>query len=54
MEKSQMKWKEQDPWGWKEFILLMLLEFGLVSYVLNSLLSPYILGGLTLNCMPER
>ncbi|MGE6753751.1 CPBP family intramembrane glutamic endopeptidase [Rossellomorea sp. NPDC071047] len=40
MEKSQMNWKAQDPWGWKEFILLMLLEFGLVIGCIKFVVKP--------------
>jgi uncharacterized protein len=40
MEKSQMNWNEQDPWGWKEFILLMLLEFGLVIGCIKFVVKP--------------
>lgn len=40
MEKSQMNWKEQDPWGWKQFILLMLLEFGLVIGCIKFVVKP--------------
>jgi len=40
MEKSQMNWKEQDPWGWKEFILLMLFEFGLVIGCIKFVVKP--------------
>jgi uncharacterized protein len=46
MEKSQMNWKEQDPWGWKEFILLMLLEFvvviGCIKFVVKPLYSDWL------------
>ncbi|MGF3104631.1 lysostaphin resistance A-like protein [Rossellomorea sp. DUT-2] len=46
MEKSQMNWKEQDPWGWKEFILLMLLEFvvviGCIKFVVKPLYSGWL------------
>lgn len=40
MEKSQMIWKEQDPWGWKEFVLLMLLEFALVIGCIKFVVKP--------------
>ncbi|MGD6846454.1 CPBP family intramembrane glutamic endopeptidase [Rossellomorea aquimaris] len=40
MEKSQMNWREQDPWGWKEFVLLMLLEFGLVIGCIKFVVKP--------------
>ncbi|MGM0829165.1 MAG: CPBP family intramembrane glutamic endopeptidase [Bacillota bacterium] len=46
MEKSQMNWKEQDPWGWKEFILLMLLEFGLVVGCIKFVVKPLYSGWL--------
>jgi uncharacterized protein len=46
MEKSQMNWKEQDPWGWKEFILLMLLEFGLVIGCIKFVVKPIYSGWL--------
>lgn len=46
MEKSQMNWKEQDPWGWKEFILLMLLEFGLVIACIKFVVKPLYSGWL--------
>lgn len=46
MEKSQMNWKEQDPWGWKEFVLLMLLEFvvviGCIKFVVKPLYSDWL------------
>ncbi|TYS89860.1 CPBP family intramembrane glutamic endopeptidase [Rossellomorea aquimaris] len=46
MEKSQLNWKEQDPWGWKEFILLMLLEFvvviGCIKFVVKPLYSGWL------------
>lgn len=40
MEKSQMNWKAQDPWGMREFILLMLLEFGLVIGCIKFMVKP--------------
>ncbi|MHA7136680.1 CPBP family intramembrane glutamic endopeptidase [Rossellomorea arthrocnemi] len=40
MEKSQMNWKEEDPWGRKEFVLLMLLEFGLVIGCIKFVVKP--------------
>ncbi|WP_282137283.1 CPBP family intramembrane glutamic endopeptidase [Rossellomorea aquimaris] len=46
MEKSQMNWNEQDPWGWKEFILLMLLEFGLVIGCIKFVVKPLYSGWL--------
>lgn len=30
MKTNEVNWKEQDHWGLKEFVLLMLLEFGFV------------------------
>ncbi len=27
MKKKDMNWKDQDPWGLKEFLLMMILEF---------------------------
>lgn len=37
----EISWKEQDHWGWKEFILLLLLEFvfviGLIKFVVKPL-----------------
>ncbi|MDT9025554.1 CPBP family intramembrane glutamic endopeptidase [Rossellomorea yichunensis] len=46
MEKSQMNWNEQDPWGWKEFLLLMLLEFGLVIGCIKFVVKPLYSGWL--------
>ncbi|MGG1629521.1 CPBP family intramembrane glutamic endopeptidase [Rossellomorea sp. NRS-1567] len=40
MEKSQMNLKKQDPWGWKEFVLLMLLEVGLVIGCIKFVVKP--------------
>ncbi|RBP00831.1 CPBP family intramembrane glutamic endopeptidase [Rossellomorea aquimaris] len=40
MEKSQRNWKEQDAWGWKEFISLMFLEFGLVIGCIKFVVKP--------------
>lgn len=37
---NQMKWKEQDPWGMKEFILLMVLEFVFVIGCIKFLVQP--------------
>ena len=43
MEINQANWKSQDPWGMKEFILLMLLEFvfviGCVKFVVRPIYS---------------
>ncbi len=40
MEEDQMNWKKQDPWGWREFILLMLLEFIIVIGVVKLIVQP--------------
>ena len=40
MEINQNSWTEQDPWGSKEFIFLMLLEFIFVICFLKFIVSP--------------
>jgi uncharacterized protein len=40
MGTDQTNWKMQDHWGWKEFILLMLLEFAVVIGGVKLLLQP--------------
>ncbi|WP_096271163.1 CPBP family intramembrane glutamic endopeptidase [Paucisalibacillus globulus] len=40
MKMNQMKWKEQDHWGIKEFILLLLLEFGIVIGCIKFIIQP--------------
>ncbi|MGD6855971.1 CPBP family intramembrane glutamic endopeptidase [Bacillus infantis] len=40
MEEDQVNWKKQDPWGWREFILLMLLEFIIVIGVVKLIVQP--------------
>ncbi|MGD6875063.1 CPBP family intramembrane glutamic endopeptidase [Bacillus infantis] len=40
MGEDQMNWKKQDPWGWREFILLMLLEFIIVIGVVKLIVQP--------------
>lgn len=41
MERMQLNWKEQDDWGWKEFILLLLLEFVFVIGVIKFVVKPF-------------
>ncbi|MDT0161308.1 MULTISPECIES: CPBP family intramembrane glutamic endopeptidase [Bacillus] len=40
METDTTNWKRQDPWGWREFILLMLLEFIVVIGGIKLLVQP--------------
>ncbi|MGD6842457.1 CPBP family intramembrane glutamic endopeptidase [Bacillus infantis] len=40
MEIDKTNWKRQDPWGWREFILLMLLEFIVVIGGIKLLVQP--------------
>lgn len=40
MERNQKKWNEKDHWSLKEFILLMLLEFGFVIGCLKFVVQP--------------
>ncbi|AGX06803.1 hypothetical protein B14911_13182 [Bacillus sp. NRRL B-14911] len=40
MGTDQMNWKTRDPWGWREFILLMLLEFIIVIGVVKLIVQP--------------
>lgn len=40
MDNNQNSWKEQDSWGSKEFILLMLIEFVFVIGFLKVIVSP--------------
>jgi membrane protease YdiL (CAAX protease family) len=40
MEIKQMNWKEQDCWGWKEFIFLILLEFVFVIGCIKFVVKP--------------
>lgn len=40
MGEDQLNWKKQDPWGWREFILLMLLEFIIVIGVVKLIVQP--------------
>ncbi|MGM0791392.1 MAG: CPBP family intramembrane glutamic endopeptidase [Bacillota bacterium] len=40
MGEDQLNWKKQDPWGWSEFILLMLLEFIIVIGVVKLIVQP--------------
>jgi uncharacterized protein len=40
METNQMNWRKKDPWGWREFILLMLLEFIVVIGGIKLLVQP--------------
>ena len=35
-----MDWKEKDEWGWKEFIWLMILEFGVVIGFIKYFIKP--------------
>lgn len=45
MENKQTNWKEQDPWGSKEFILLMILEFifvlGCLKFIVSSMYAQF-------------
>lgn len=40
MDKNDNRWKARDPWGRKEFILLLLLEFIFVIGFLKGVVSP--------------
>ncbi|PEE43612.1 CPBP family intramembrane glutamic endopeptidase [Bacillus pseudomycoides] len=40
MKKNDMNWKEQDHWGLKEFLLMMLLEFVFVIGCIKFLVKP--------------
>lgn len=40
MGTDQMNWKTRDRWGWREFILLMLLEFIIVIGVVKLIVQP--------------
>ncbi|PER49469.1 CPBP family intramembrane metalloprotease [Bacillus thuringiensis] len=40
MKKNDMNWKDQDPWGLKEFLLMMLLEFVFVIGCIKFLVKP--------------
>ncbi|MCF3944789.1 CPBP family intramembrane glutamic endopeptidase [Oceanobacillus alkalisoli] len=40
MQLQQMNWKKHDYWGWKEFVLLMLVEFGLILGVVKPFIQP--------------
>ncbi|MGF2614616.1 CPBP family intramembrane metalloprotease [Rossellomorea vietnamensis] len=40
METNQMNWKKRDPWGVKEFVLLLLLEFVFVIGVVKFFVKP--------------
>lgn len=40
METNQMDWREQDRWGLKEFVLLMLLEFVFVIGCIKFIVQP--------------
>ncbi|MDA1764327.1 type II CAAX endopeptidase family protein [Bacillus cereus] len=40
MKKKDMNWKDQDPWGLKEFLLMMLLEFVFVIGCIKFLVKP--------------
>ncbi|WP_113928835.1 type II CAAX endopeptidase family protein [Bacillus sp. P14.5] len=40
METNQMSWKKRDPWGVKEFVLLLLLEFVFVIGVVKFTVQP--------------
>ncbi|MDW2876149.1 MULTISPECIES: CPBP family intramembrane glutamic endopeptidase [Bacillaceae] len=40
MGTDQMNWKTRDRWGWREFILLMLLEFAVVIGVVKLIVQP--------------
>ncbi len=40
METKQMNWKNQDNWGWREFILLLLVEFVVVIGIIKWLVKP--------------
>ncbi|OXT17949.1 CPBP family intramembrane metalloprotease [Bacillus sp. OG2] len=41
MGTDQMNWKTRDRWGWREFILLMLLEFIIVIGVVKLIVQPF-------------
>lgn len=40
MQLQQTNWKKYDHWGWKEFVLLMLVEFGLILGVVKPFIQP--------------
>ncbi|MEJ8767523.1 hypothetical protein WKU33_17005 [Oceanobacillus sp. HCA-5259] len=40
MQLQQKNWKKYDHWGWKEFVLLMLVEFGLILGVVKPFIQP--------------
>ncbi|WP_339262557.1 type II CAAX endopeptidase family protein [Lysinibacillus sp. FSL K6-3209] len=40
MEIKEMNWKSQDYWGWKEFILLLLVEFIVVIGIIKWIVKP--------------
>lgn len=46
MKINQMNWKEQDHWGMKEFLYLMLLEFvfviGCIKFVVQPMYSRWL------------
>lgn len=41
MKKKDMNWKDQDPWGLKEFLLMMILEFviGCIKFLVKPIYS---------------
>ncbi|MGH1053183.1 CPBP family intramembrane glutamic endopeptidase [Bacillus cytotoxicus] len=45
MKQKNMNWKDQDPWGLKEFLLMMLLEFvfviGCIKFLVNPIYSQW-------------
>lgn len=40
MKKKDMNWKDQDPWGLKEFLLMIILEFVFVIGCIKFLVKP--------------
>lgn len=40
MKLLDKNWKTHDHWGWKEFVLLMMLEFGLIVGVVKPFIQP--------------
>ncbi|RKQ29337.1 CPBP family intramembrane glutamic endopeptidase [Oceanobacillus halophilus] len=46
MKRDQMNWKVRDHWGWKEFVLLLLLQFivviGCIKFVVQPMYSRWL------------
>ncbi|HHB2169932.1 hypothetical protein OB971_15960 [Bacillus cereus] len=40
MKKKDMNWKDQDPWGLKEFLLMMILKFVFIIGCIKFLVKP--------------